>query len=410
MEHASSVPSDGHPGDIKNPSRYMTITYIASLSVIAILSIVVHVMLDKVISEQAKSGELINISGQQRMLSQRTSLFAMEYLVTGSLAAKQEVDNSLLKLKQNHQFLLDEHHNAVSTGKNSPLSTALLDMYFGAPVNVAEKLNTFVDSVQAALNDRVTPVSSFNSNDRVFLDMAKAPMLKAFDDVVKQYEREGKARVAELRWAQQIVLIIIVMTILAEAFFIFRPMVRRISTYATRLQYEASYDALSGLHNRRSFSSLAATFVANGHRYSQSLSVVILDIDRFKRINDTYGHDMGDKVITWIAKTIERHCRESDCVARLGGEEFAILLPNTSVEGAMQAAEKLRRKINQSQFTANGHTLAITVSGGVSTLNESDKTIDSLLKRADIALYSAKESGRNQIIQYQEQTQEPSQQ
>ncbi len=390
---------DNHPLEIKNPSRYMTLTYIASLSIIAILSLVVHFMLDKVIAEQAKSGELINVSGQQRMLSQRISLFTMEYLISGDRYTKTRIEETIFRLKQNHEYLLAEHELAIEQGKHSPLSTSLLNLYYSDPVNVDGKMEDFLNSVQRALDNTIVPVSSFDDEDMTFLAMAKRPMLQAFDDVVKQYEKESQERVDDLRWAQQIVLVIIVLTIFAEAVFIFRPMVRRISTYATRLQYEANFDALSGLHNRRAFNSLATLLVANSRRYTQHMSVIILDIDHFKRVNDTYGHDVGDEVISWVANKLKKHSRESDCVARFGGEEFVLLLPNTTCAGAMHAAEKLRQKIHHKPFISGSKTISVTISAGVSQLNKQDTTIEAALKRADNALYEAKQGGRNQVCE-----------
>lgn len=399
MDNVMPTAVDTNLAEIKNPSRYMTLTYIVSLSIIAALSLVVHFMLDKVITEQAKSGELINVSGQQRMLSQRTGLFAMEYLVTGSEEAREAIDTTVLRLKQNHEYLLNEHNLAIEAGKHSPLSPELKALYFGQPVNVDQKLEDYLASIKDALDNTLVPASAFALEEMVFFDMAKQPMLSAFDDVVKQYERESQQRVDELRTAQQVVLVIVVLTILAEAIFIFRPMVRRISTYSNRLQHEANYDALSGLHNRRAFNNLASMFIANSKRYSQHLSMIIIDIDHFKRVNDTFGHDVGDEVITWVASKLKHHCRESDCVARFGGEEFAILLPNTTSAGALQAAEKLRQKICQKPFVSGSHMMDITISAGVSQMSKKNNSLESMLKQADNALYDAKQGGRNRVME-----------
>ncbi len=154
----------------------------------------------------------------------------------------------------------------------------------------------------------------------------------------------------------------------------------------------AKIDALTGIINRFQFDVLYTHALNNAKRYRESLSLIMFDIDFFKSINDRYGHDIGDITLQHVAKTIGQRLRSADIFARWGGEEFMILLPKHDFDDAMKLAEDLREAIENEVFEAVGH---ITISFGVAILQPDDDDEVSLLKRADNALYMAKENGRN---------------
>jgi diguanylate cyclase (GGDEF)-like protein/PAS domain S-box-containing protein len=162
----------------------------------------------------------------------------------------------------------------------------------------------------------------------------------------------------------------------------------------SKLEQQANTDPLTGLFNRRSFTSFCEHEFLRANRYFQPFSLMIIDIDLFKAVNDTYGHLVGDEVIKRVAKICHEHIREADVLARIGGEEFAILLPDTDIDSAYILAERLRQV--QQQYD---EPLAppITISIGVATIHPQDKTFSELFKRADKALYSSKNSGRNSV-------------
>lgn len=163
------------------------------------------------------------------------------------------------------------------------------------------------------------------------------------------------------------------------------------------LRVLAERDGLTGLYNRRHFLENGSAQTAHAHRYQQALAIMALDLDHFKKVNDTYGHHAGDLALQTCARLMQQACRESDIPARIGGEEFAILLPGTPIEGAILVANRLRASIEQQAVVLDdGSSLRLTASFGVATLEEND-TIDSLLQRADKALYAAKKNGRNRV-------------
>jgi diguanylate cyclase (GGDEF)-like protein/PAS domain S-box-containing protein len=166
------------------------------------------------------------------------------------------------------------------------------------------------------------------------------------------------------------------------------------------LRVRATTDALTGLNNRRMFQERSVDIVALANRHDHPLSTIMLDIDKFKTINDTYGHAEGDRVLKAIAAACRKVSRESDVVARMGGEEFAILLPITSGDEAVELAERLRVAIAENQYDHDwdgGEPIAFTISAGIGVWDPADKKIDDVLNRADKALYSAKEGGRNRV-------------
>lgn len=167
------------------------------------------------------------------------------------------------------------------------------------------------------------------------------------------------------------------------------------------LERQAHSDYLTGLENRRHFLSLAENELARTLRYSRQLSIVMLDVDHFKHVNDTYGHKVGDLVLKKLAELCRATLRDVDIVGRIGGEEFAVLLPETGSEHAKEAAERLRAEIASAQVKLDsGLPLRFTVSLGVTTLCENEANIDILLDQADQALYRAKNEGRNRVCIY----------
>ena len=166
-----------------------------------------------------------------------------------------------------------------------------------------------------------------------------------------------------------------------------------------QLTVEATTDMLSGLYNRRYFFEASSKSFYTAMRYEQNLSMLMLDIDKFKNINDTYGHMIGDSVIRICANILKRLSRTSDILARYGGEEFIIILPETKLEEALLLAQRIRKEIEQRDIDLNDDKIIhITVSIGVSQLdNENDTSIENTIQRCDNALYDAKNSGRNRV-------------
>jgi diguanylate cyclase len=163
-----------------------------------------------------------------------------------------------------------------------------------------------------------------------------------------------------------------------------------ITTYMS----EARTDTLTGLPNRRALDEELSRRLAEWQRHERAFSLMMIDIDHFKRFNDTHGHQAGDAVLQQVGACLRRSMRESDVVARFGGEELTVVLPGTSAEEARQACERARRAIRKTPFVHDGQRLSVTVSvGGAECL--SGESVGGLLHRADDALYAAKHAGRD---------------
>jgi diguanylate cyclase (GGDEF)-like protein len=173
---------------------------------------------------------------------------------------------------------------------------------------------------------------------------------------------------------------------------------RRLRKMQKELERLAHTDALTGLYNRRIFMQRLEEEVERVRRHGKALSVLIFDLDFFKSINDTYGHDTGDIVLVAISRVTTEVKRMSDVAARLGGEEFALLLPETDQQGAVQLAQRLRTSIEKHIYlSTSGSPVKVTASIGVATATKAEQEVDKLLSLADKQLYRAKHNGRNRV-------------
>jgi diguanylate cyclase (GGDEF)-like protein len=159
----------------------------------------------------------------------------------------------------------------------------------------------------------------------------------------------------------------------------------------------ARIDELTKLYNRRAFYENGKMLVSYCQRHNEIISVIVMDLDNFKNINDSFGHAAGDAVLEHISKLLRQKFRKSDISARIGGEEFGILLPTANPETSEKLAEELRQEIEESSIVFNEDNIKVTASIGVTS---GDSDIDTLVKHADIAMYRAKESGRNNVVCY----------
>lgn len=176
-----------------------------------------------------------------------------------------------------------------------------------------------------------------------------------------------------------------------------------------RYEELSTVDELTQLHNRRFFFPETEALMARAVRHAQPLCLLALDLDFFKRVNDNYGHEVGDQVLQGVAEILRRHTREGDILARFGGEEFFLALPSTSASGAATLAERIRQRIHEEAFDARGRRFRVSASIGVACHGQDDpgqgtvrERLERLIRRADRALYYCKDHGRDQVAVYQD--------
>lgn len=250
------------------------------------------------------------------------------------------------------------------------------DRYLASPL---KELMSQVDNVQ--LNDNVNQricLTNIDDNELKQLQNRMNAMLEAMQsDRKKLLEDEQNKRI----WLEKAV---------AKRTKELQKLNEQLASLATR-------DSLTGILNRGSFFEAAQQLLVLGQRQKSSGCLILLDLDHFKDVNDTYGHFIGDKVLMHFTMTMQSFLRKSDLVGRLGGEEFGIYLNNTKAAGALELANKLRKAIADSSLKIEGNSVTYTVSLGIELSAPEDKSIDELFKRADLKLYSAKNKGRNRV-------------
>jgi diguanylate cyclase (GGDEF)-like protein len=162
-----------------------------------------------------------------------------------------------------------------------------------------------------------------------------------------------------------------------------------------RAEQLAYLDGLTGIYNRRYFEQQISSEIERAARYEGRLAIIMIDIDNFKRLNDEFGHLLGDEVLRQVSTVFKQQLRKVDAVCRYGGEEFAVLMPQTSGGNALEVAEKLRRVVETFRFP--GVPVKVTISAGVAEFPSNGRTRDELVAAADAALYASKETGRNRV-------------
>lgn len=175
---------------------------------------------------------------------------------------------------------------------------------------------------------------------------------------------------------------------------------RQLQAANRELKRLSSIDRLTGLHNRGHWEEALRHEYARHQRYRSMAALVMFDIDHFKRVNDTYGHQVGDKVIQGVARLVQEQVRTTDSAGRYGGEEFAVLLPDTDAEGARLFAERLRLSVEAMRVEHDGTQVAVTISLGVADLSRRTNDYQQLIEWADHALYASKKGGRNRTSLY----------
>ncbi|MCZ2120675.1 MAG: GGDEF domain-containing protein [Anaerolineales bacterium] len=167
-----------------------------------------------------------------------------------------------------------------------------------------------------------------------------------------------------------------------------------------KLKEQATRDPLTGVFNRRFLAESLTKEIAHAVRESRTISIVMLDVDHFKKINDTYGHQCGDEALQNLANFLVENSRQGDIVCRYGGEEFAILMPQASAQGAYERAETWRREFGAKRLCVKNQELRVTFSAGVANFPKHGADSETLLQAADSALYQSKNNGRNQVTLY----------
>lgn len=381
-----------------NRNKYQSI-YFSSLTAIALLVAASHFVIDSIVSEESLMVDINEIGGRQRMLSERIVHLLLEYAVEKDAVVRSDV----VRLIEQANDAFDQTHKLLIRGQISHTDAVVFednidDLFFDEPLYLDEKARLFVYNTREVLSrDWSTDlISSFYLKE--LRQAAKASLQSGLEELATLYTQNSKARIMRLRIIIAIFLITALVLVLAIGLFVFKPLFRRINTQQEELKDLAFKDPLTNLLNRRGFFQQAEEQFQQCRINDLPSSVLFIDIDLLKTINDSFGHAMGDNVIVEIARVCQTNLGDDDIAGRIGGDEFAILLPKRSLLSATEFAEQLSQAMSLNKIPGIIGDMQVSLSIGVASATERDKNAFETISRADKNLYEAKKTGRNLII------------
>ena len=373
--------------------------YLTTFALIAVLITASIVIIDYIAAEEAHMIEVNDIGGRQRMLSERTVHLLLEYAVENDQEARDQIvklmEVSLQKFDTAHQQLI---RGQLSDGDVVIFSDSIDNIFFDEPEYLDLKARIFIYNTREVLGREWSPdlISSYYLKQ--LREATKQDLHSSLDALATQYTANSKSRITRLRVIVAILLGGIVVVLFGVGALVFNPMFKRIEAQEQELHKLAYIDPLANCHNRRSFLTYANTTFERSRRYKHTFAILFIDIDRFKDINDNYGHAIGDEAIKEMTRICLENIRDSDILGRIGGDEFGIILQECGLEYAIQTAEKLRKHISDHIVSSKSATIKFSISVGAATVEDSDTCVDDTMKRADRNLYKAKRTGRNLVI------------
>ena len=379
-------------------ARRFTISYIFALSLIGLIAITTHFVVDRIARHQQIFAAEINFAGRQRMLVQQVARQAVEFSTADAVTRAdvvRQMTRATDELEQAHKALIS---GAALQGVELYQSGNVDQLYFEPPQNLDMQIRAFISTAREVLAASEQGPEMVKTAIRQLETSANGGLAASLETAVSVYEREARDHASTLRQILLAMLAVLLATLIAEALFLFRPLFQRVRKQLQELHDLARTDPLTGCHNRRSFLLLAEHEYQQVRRTDGTACVMMLDIDRFKNVNDTYGHAVGDDVIRCMAGICLQSLRSADIFGRLGGEEFCAILPNTRIEDGRIAAEKVREAIEAAAVELpDGGQLNFTASIGISPLNKANNSVHQAMEQADANLYHAKNTGRNRV-------------
>lgn len=404
----------------------ITLSYIIAVAILVLLSSSVFLSFSYVLKQNEASAALVNISGQQRMLSQRTALFSTQLVTETSpskrLHIRKELNQTVKKMLHNHALLT---RGSIQSKIPLEKSETIHEMYYSS-INVHQQVTHYIQSVTQLLKANEANLTPNNAN-YLYIQRQFTPLLKDLNTVVSQYQKEGEQQVSSTKQMGLWLWLAIILALILQIQLIFRPMSREVSgamqereKYEEKLEYEvkqqteklvqaniklnklSNTDPLTGLRNRRSLEQKLQQTHKKFTEKEIPYAIAVIDIDYFKILNDSYGHDCGDKVLQKFAENLMYFLDDQTTIARYGGEEFVILLPNCDTHSAAETINKLLDQISKMPTRCENNQISISFSAGIIGTDDFNKVeVQELLRLADIALYEAKDNGRKQVVVYQ---------
>lgn len=402
--------------------RSTTRRYLLAVLIIALLSTSAYVTLQSALSGSDATAYIVNLSGRQRMLSQHIALDAHRFYqetFSNSGPDSEHVSRMKKNITDMGQANRQLSSGILTNSQTVNLSIPIREMYFGE-MDLFSRVNHYLE---VALKLQTSTDDEEKQAYLERIDSLSEQLLKDLDNVVKQYQIEGEERLATIEHLELVVWIATLMALFLEVLFIFRPMTALVASSQKsqartlenlenmvelrtlkleianqKLKEIATNDPLTKLKNRLTFESDVESLIQASTRHHIPFALCIIDIDWFKKVNDTFGHPAGDRVLQELAALMKGATREYDHVYRVGGEEFILVLNRIQYQEAIARLETLRKKVEEYEFTHEGKPISITISAGLYHTSQFEfSRVQDIYRVTDCALYSAKSSGRNCI-------------
>ena len=378
--------------------------YAGALAFVGVLVLGAYLLLDKRAGEHMATAELAHIISHQARAVDAINRSALQIGIAVAGDDTAGVSDARATLSQSAAVLVNEQREISkilgAASASSTINDSIGRAYGEGAATMRAQIEQVARSAEWLANTDIGPGTlrddRFKTLSGARTEALATTMYGLSDDTLG----EMNAQTARMKNMLTVLHGGIIIGLFAVGAFVFYPLFRHLHDQRQHLLGQARTDALTGALNRRSFDAAARAEFSRARRHGNSLSVMALDIDNFKKLNDTFGHATGDDVIRTLAAICHDRLRESDVFARTGGEEFSILLPATTAEEAAVAAEKLRDMLANTQIPVRQSDTPVrfTVSFGVAAYESSDDSVEDLLHRADMRLYDAKRLGRNRVV------------
>ncbi len=366
--------------------------YVSAFCIIALISILGHLVTAHVTSNQRENAEVTFTITNMRSLVDIIVSQASSFNASGNSFDDDLLTRSIEQLKKECVKTGAYGSDALNRIFHNP--EFLLDDNFKKFIDMADDFTKYRRKNQGP--EAAAALTVLSGEQSKLLDLSLDRSLDQYrTNVMKDIESSYDLQFAGV--------VTILLVLLLEATFIFRPLVKHLGEYHRYLIKLALTDMLTGLNNRRAFIQLANAGLDYFNRHKSPFALVLIDLDHFKKVNDTYGHKVGDLVLQHFSALMQKGLRAHDTLGRIGGEEFAIFLPQTTTEEAQPMIERFRKSVAEtpcSYTDGNGETKTLNYSAsfGIVAVKEGTWTLDDLFIRTDEQLYKAKEQGRNCIV------------
>lgn len=387
--------------DSESPTAWLTRAYVLALLAIAGLTMLSHNIMSLLTERQIEGREISYRLGQEVALIREAGHYASSFFHENADFDMHYFKMRIEKIKEQDAIIQGYIYN------NGAFDDARAKLYSMMGPDTPEVQSGLAKFIKTSERYMIYPANSEIAERKELYEsiksMSEGALPKMIETALSEYQAVQIAEMERFASIERYAAFGIILVILFEALFIFRPLTKRLEEYHKTIMRQAIEDSLTGLLNRRGFSAAFNTYKKLAMRNKQNYVVVTFDLDKFKSVNDTYGHDVGDQVLLHFSKLLKKAFRASDIISRFGGEEFVLIITNSSAKSAYTLLENFREQVATTACPyagekGSGEINYTTSVGYCPCSGTGDEDIELSLKKADEYLYAAKTGGRNKIV------------